>query len=104
MQRVDFTHRSTETVHYLKKSGQDLKQGRNLEAGTDAEDVEECCLLLLLFSLHGLLSLISYRTQDHLPRDGTTYGGLGPSSLITNLKKMPYWPAYDPVLSEYFLN
>jgi hypothetical protein len=32
----------------------------------------------------GLLSLLSYRTQDHQPRDGTTYNGLGPSSLITN--------------------
>jgi hypothetical protein len=28
-----------------KKSEQDLKQGRNLEAETDAETMEECCLL-----------------------------------------------------------
>lgn len=27
---------------------------------------------------HGLLSLISYRTQNHLPRDSTTHNGLGP--------------------------
>ena len=32
-------------THYQKKSGQELKQGRNLEAGTDAEAVEECCFL-----------------------------------------------------------
>ena len=27
---------------------------------------------------HGLLSLLSYRTQDHQARDGTTHNGLGP--------------------------
>jgi len=31
----------------------------------------------------GLLSLFSYKTQDHQPRDGTTHNGLGPLSLIT---------------------
>jgi hypothetical protein len=35
----------------------------------------------------GLLSLLSYRTQDYQPRDGTTHNGLGPPSLIEN---MPY--------------
>jgi hypothetical protein len=29
----------------------------------------------------GLLRLISYRTQDYQPRDGTTHNGLGPPSL-----------------------
>ena len=32
-------------VHHQKKSGQELKQGRNLEAGADAEAMEGCCLL-----------------------------------------------------------
>ena len=32
----------------------------------------------------GLLSLLSYRTQDYHPRDGTTHNGLGPAPLITN--------------------
>jgi hypothetical protein len=32
----------------------------------------------------GLLSLLSYRTQDHQARDGTTHNGLGPPHLITN--------------------
>jgi hypothetical protein len=33
----------------------------------------------------GLFSLLSYRTQDHQPRDGNTYNGLGPPPpLITN--------------------
>ena len=43
--------------------------------------VEGCCLLACF---HGLLSLLSYSTQDHQPRDATTYYGLGPPSLITN--------------------
>jgi hypothetical protein len=29
----------------LKETGQELKKGRNLEAGTDAEAIVECCLL-----------------------------------------------------------
>jgi hypothetical protein len=33
------------TVPYLRKSGQELKQNRNLEARADAETMEGCCLL-----------------------------------------------------------
>ena len=33
---------------------------------------------------HDLASLLSYRTQDHQVRDGTTHNGLGPPPLITN--------------------
>jgi hypothetical protein len=29
-------------------------------------------------------SLLSYRTQDHQPRDGSTHSGLGPPPSITN--------------------
>ena len=32
-------------VHHQRKSGQELTQSRNLEAGADAEDMEGCCLL-----------------------------------------------------------
>ena len=32
-------------VHHWRMSGQELKHGRNLEAGADAEAIEECCLL-----------------------------------------------------------
>jgi len=32
----------------------------------------------------GLLSLLSYRIQDHQPRDGPTHNGLAPPTLITN--------------------
>ena len=35
---------------------------------------------------HDLLSLLSYRTQNQQPRDGTTHHGLGLSPLITNFK------------------
>ena len=35
-------------VHHWRKSGQELKQGWNLEAGADAETMEECCLLACL--------------------------------------------------------
>jgi hypothetical protein len=37
-----------------------------------------------LFATPGLLSLLSYRTQDHQPRDGTTHNGLDLPPLITN--------------------
>jgi hypothetical protein len=33
---------------------------------------------------HGLLTLLSCRTQDHHSRDGTTQNALGPPSSITN--------------------
>jgi hypothetical protein len=32
-------------VHHQRKSGQELTQGRNLEAGVDAEAMEGCYLL-----------------------------------------------------------
>jgi hypothetical protein len=32
----------------------------------------------------GLFSWLSYRTQDHQPRDGPTHSELGPAPLMTN--------------------
>ena len=49
------------------------------EAGADAEAMEGCSLLACL---PGLLSLLSYRTQDYQPRDGPTHKGTSP--LISN--------------------
>jgi len=63
------------TVRHQRKSGQELKQGRNTKAGADAEAIEDAAYWP---APHGLLSLLSYRIQDHQPRDGTTYNGLGP--------------------------
>ena len=48
------------TVHH-RVSGQKLTQGENPEAGADAEAMEGAAYWL---SLHGLLSLLSYRTQE----------------------------------------
>jgi hypothetical protein len=42
------------------------------EAGADAEAMEGCSLLACF---PGLLSLLSYRTQDCQPRDGRTHKG-----------------------------
>jgi hypothetical protein len=53
-----------------RKSGQEPKQGRDLEAGADAEAMKRCCYWL---ARHGLFSLLSYRAQDHYPRHGHTY-------------------------------
>jgi hypothetical protein len=36
-------------MSYGKKSGQEFNQGRILEAGADAEAMENCCLLLACF-------------------------------------------------------
>jgi hypothetical protein len=33
---------------------------------------------------HDWLGLLSYSTQDHQPRDGTTHNGLAPPSLMTS--------------------
>jgi hypothetical protein len=49
------------------------------EAGADAEAWRDA---LYWLASHGLLSLLSYRTQDYQPRDSPTHKG--PSPLITN--------------------
>jgi hypothetical protein len=36
------------------------------------------------FALHGLLSLLPYRTQDHHLRDSTTHNGMDPPLSVTN--------------------
>jgi hypothetical protein len=38
----------------------------------------------------GLLSLLSYRTQEYQPRDGTTYQWTRPSYPWSLIEKMPY--------------
>jgi hypothetical protein len=38
----------------LKKSGRDLKQGRNLEAGANTDSMEGCCLLAYSLYYSGL--------------------------------------------------
>jgi hypothetical protein len=71
-------------VHHQRKSGQELTQGKNVETGVGAQAMCVCVWVLLT----GLLSLLSYRTQDHQPKDDSTHNGLGPPPLIT--EKMAY--------------
>jgi hypothetical protein len=56
------------------------------EAGADAAEAMEGCSLLTCFP--GLLSLLSYKTQDYQPRDGTTHKG--PSHPWSPTEKMPH--------------
>jgi hypothetical protein len=65
----------------LEKSGQELTQGRNLEAGIHTEIMEDAAYWL---APHSILNLFSYRTQDHQPKDGTTHDGWGSPTSITN--------------------
>ena len=68
------------TIHHWRKSGQELKQGRNLKAGADAEAMEGCCLLTC-FTWLAPPALLS---QGHQPKDGPTHNGLGSSPSGTN--------------------
>jgi len=47
-------------VHHWEKSEQELKQGRKLKVNTVGEAMEGAAYWL---ASHGLLSLLSYRTQ-----------------------------------------
>lgn len=51
------------------------------------------------FVLHGLFSLLSSATQDHLSRSGTAQGELAPPTAIINQKKMPHRPALWGIFS-----
>ena len=84
--------------HHQRKSGQELTQGRNLEAG--AETWRGAAYWL---ASHGLLSLFSYTTQDHQPRDGPTHNGLGPLTSVI-FKKIPSRLVHSPILWRHFLN
>lgn len=50
--------------------------GKNLEAGTEVEAMEE---LWLLACSHSTLRLLFYTSQGHLPRGDVTDGWAGPS-------------------------
>lgn len=56
-----------------------MNSGQGPGAGADAEALEGYCLP---FALHGLLILLSYATQDYLPRGGTKHSRLGPAILV----------------------
>ncbi|CAO2634802.1 hypothetical protein LEMLEM_LOCUS22806, partial [Lemmus lemmus] len=54
-------------------------QGRSLESRTEAEVMEQGSYWL---APRGLLGLLFYTTQVHLPRGGTAYSGPDPPSSI----------------------
>lgn len=55
------------------------KAGLELKAGTEADAMEECCLLAFL-----IVCSVGLITQDHQPKGGTTHSGLGTPILIIN--------------------
>lgn len=63
-------------VHW-RNSGQELKQGRDLETRTDLEAMP------WRGAAFGLLSLLSCRTLDHLLRGSTVHISMGPPASIT---------------------
>jgi len=83
-------------VYHQRKSGQELNK-----TGTRKQDMIQRPWSGAVYCLtsHGVFSLLSYRTQDHQPRDDTThmYWSLLHWSLI---KKMPY----SCMLWMHFLN
>lgn len=59
-------------------------QGKNLEAGTAAERTDHQRNGARSFDPHGLVSMLSYITQDNLPQGGTADSGLGPPTSKIN--------------------
>jgi hypothetical protein len=79
-----------------QRESREESQGRKLEAGTEAKAWEDAADWL---APPYLLSLLSYTTQDHSPRDGTTHSRLPFQPLI---KKMPYRRACRLILRRHF--
>jgi len=66
-------------VHHQRKPGLELKQVREQELMQRPwRDVT------YWLASSGLLSLLSYRTQEYQSRDGTTHSGLGPLTWTTS--------------------
>ena len=54
-------------VHHQRKSGQELKQNRNLEAGTEAKAMEGNCLFLMACSACFLIEPRTTSSRVALP-------------------------------------
>ena len=65
-------------------------------AETQRQDRSHGRMLLIGLLAHSFFNLLSYRTQDHLPRDGTIHSGLGPphQSLIKSVPQADPWPIW----------
>lgn len=70
-------YKSQVTLYCWANSRQELK------AGTWRKELKQRPQRSAVFWL-SLLSLLSYTSQDHLPRNGTTHNGRGPPTAITN--------------------
>ena len=57
------------TVHHQRKSGQELKQGRNLEAGADVETMRDTAC-----------SSMAFEEPDFFVESRTTSAGVAPST------------------------
>ena len=85
------------TAHHKRKSGQELKHGRDPEAEADAEAMEGCCFTDLLPTAFSVFFLIQSRTTRPNMATPTMGWALLHQSLI---KKM----AYSWILWRHFLN
>lgn len=76
--------------HWLKfiKEARAGAQGRNLGTVTEGMIVEDCGLPAG-FSWVAQFAFVV--PQNHMPRDGAVYSGLGPHTPLTNQKKIPPW-------------
>lgn len=91
------------TVHYQRKSGQEFKEGRNLEAGADAEAVERSCLLACpLTFTYSACCHIELKTPTQGWHHSQQTGFPFPSQSL--IKKMPFRLAYSPILWKHFLH
>ena len=59
----------TSLLQLINEKSQGKTQGRNLEAGTEAENMWNTAYWL---ALHGFVRLLPYTTQDHLVMSGTS--------------------------------
>lgn len=80
-------------VHYQRKSGKKLQQGRDQEVGARGFCSLTCS--------PGSLILLSYKIQDHQPSESTTHSRLGPPPSITN-EENTLQSRLQPILMEHF--
>ena len=84
--RNQFTFRWQSIMEGLQ--GRKSSSVGTLDAGIEAEAMEEHFIGLLVFP--GLLSLFSYKTQDHLSRCDTVHCELGLPASVMNHKHDPW--------------
>lgn len=73
-------------LQFIFETNQDKSSSRNLEVGTEAETLGECCLLVGL-GAHIWLPLFTQPTS--IIRDGTTHSRLGPPIVVNNQENAP---------------